>query len=280
MLSAKGEILCVMDVDGQHDPVVINSMISQMEEQELDIVSAARKLDELGDEDALSPLRNKLSRLGNWLCSLVLRRKLSDPLTGYFLIRRDAFIKIAPQLSDPGFKTLLDILHSDKSLRHAEVLFEFGARQHGESKFDAFVAWTFVTFLMSKAVGGVLSAKLISFLAVGAFGLFIHFAWLYLGLNLGMPFAAAQALAAMAAVTSNFLLNDLLTFQDRRLGGFSKIVGYLKFVAVSSVGILASVSVATITYEQLVHVVFIATLAGVAMDTLWKFVLINRYVWR
>jgi dolichol-phosphate mannosyltransferase len=103
---------------------------------------------------------------------------------------------------------------------------------------------------------------------------------LYLSLAVGAGFVTAQTLAAFAAVTCNFLLNDLLTFQDRRLRGLAKLWGYVKFVAVSSVGIVANVSVASIAYEQFAHVVIVATLAGVVMDTVWKFVLINRFVWR
>ncbi len=280
MLSAKGDLLCVMDVDGQHDPAVIETMITRMDAERLDVVSAARKLEDMEDGDALSPLRNNISKLGNRLCSLVLKRDLSDPLTGFFIIRRDAFLRAAPHLGDAGFKILLDILHSDRSLRHAEVPFDFGARLHGESKFDLFVAWTFLMFLLSKATGGLLPAKLVSFLVVGAIGLLVHLAVLYLSLAVGAGFVTAQTLAAFAAVTCNFLLNDLLTFQDRRLRGLAKLWGYVKFVAVSSVGIVANVSVASVAYEQLAHVVIVATLAGVVMDTVWKFVLINRFVWR
>jgi dolichol-phosphate mannosyltransferase len=280
MLSAKGELLCVMDVDGQHDPEVIVDMVARMEADGLDIISAARQLDDIGASDALSPVRNKISKLGNKLCEILLKRKLSDPLTGYFIIRRDAFLRVAPQLGDAGFKILLDILYSDKSLKHAEIPFEFGSRRQGESKFDSFVAWTFLSFLLSKISGGLLPPKLVSFLLVGALGLPVHFATLYVFLGLGLNFVWAQSMAAFAAATSNFFLNDLLTFHNQRLSGRKMFWGYLKFIAVSSVGIVANVSVASIANDRLIHVVFLATIAGIAMDTLWKFVMINRFIWK
>ncbi|EHS52869.1 glycosyl transferase family 2 [Rhizobium sp. PDO1-076] len=280
MLSAKGDLLCVMDADGQHDPSVVRDMISKLDADHLQIVSAARRLDDDRSSDALSPMRQKLSHFGNWLSGLVLGRKLGDPLTGFFLMTRDSFLHVAPRLGDPGFKLLLDILYSDKSLRHAEVPFDFGSRMHGASKLDSHVIWKFVTFLMSKMTGSILPPNLISFLFVGGTGVFIHFSVLYTVLGMSAPFMVAQVAATLVAATSNFLLNNLLTFQDRRLRGLAKFWGYLKFLAVSSVGIVANVSAATLAYERLVHVVFIATLAGIAIDTVWKFVIANRFIWK
>lgn len=280
MLSARGELLCVMDVDGQHDPAVINEMAERLEREGLHIVSAARRLERDEEMAGLSPLRQKLSTFGNWLSGIVLGRKLSDPLTGFFIISRDSFLQTAPRLGDPGFKLLLDILHSNKTLRHAEVPFDFGVRLSGQSKLDVYVIWKFATFLLSKLTGGILPVSLISFLLVGGSGIFVHFAVLYAALSLSFPFAVAQTVATLIAATGNFLLNNLLTFRDRRLRGWGKLWGYLKFLGVSAVGIVANVSAATLTYERLVHVVFVATLAGIAIDTVWKFVIANRFIWK
>nr|WP_222857895.1 glycosyltransferase [Rhizobium cauense] len=280
MLSARGELLCVMDVDGQHDPAVIQEMVERLERDGLHIVSAARRLERDQEMEGLSPLRQKLSTFGNWLSGIVLGRTLSDPLTGFFIIRRDSFLQTAPHLGDPGFKLLLDILHSNKALRHGEVPFDFGVRLHGQSKLDVYVIWKFVTFLLSKLTGGILPVSLISFLLVGGSGIFVHFAVLYAALSLMIPFAVAQTVATLTAATGNFLLNNLLTFSDRRLRGWAKLWGYLKFLVVSAVGIVANVSAATLTYERLVHVVFVATLAGIAIDTVWKFVIANRFIWK
>ncbi|KRB53082.1 glycosyl transferase [Rhizobium sp. Root708] len=280
LLSARGELLCVMDVDGQHDPAVINEMAERLESDKLHIVSAARRLEQDQELEGLSPIRQKLSTFGNWLSSRVLGRKLIDPLTGFFVIRRDSFIETAPHLGDPGFKLLLDILYSNKALRHAEVPFDFGVRLAGQSKLDSYVVWKFVTFLLSKMTGGLVPVSLISFLLVGGSGIFVHFAVLYFALSLLVPFTIAQTVATLIAATGNFLLNNLLTFRDRRLRGWGKFWGYLKFLTVSAVGIVANVSAATLTYERLVHVVFIATLAGIAIDTVWKFVIANRFIWK
>ena len=279
MLSAKGDLLCVMDGDGQHDPEAVKRMIAPIRAGEAEIVSAARQLDQGVDAAALHPFRVSLSKLGNRLSAFVLGRDIADPLTGFFVIRREAFLHAAPALRDPGFKLLLDILASDRKLRHSEVPFDFGQRLHGESKLDSFVAWQFATYLLSKLVGGFVPASLISFLIVGGSGVFVHLAVLYAALASTGNFALSQTLAALAAVTSNFLLNNRLTFRDKRLRGAKLISGYLKFLVISSIGIAANVSIATYTYEEVGQIAFLAAFAGIALDTLWKFVVSSRFVW-
>lgn len=280
LLSANGETLCVMDGDGQHDPDVIRSLLAPIGSGEAEIVSAARRLDEGVEASALGPLRARLSKIGNWLSGLVLRRDIIDPLTGFFAIRREAFLRVAPELRDPGFKLLLDILSADHKLKHREVPFDFGERLHGESKLDSFVAWQFGTFLASKLTRGIVPASLISFLIVGGSGVFVHLAVLYTALAGTVDFALSQTLAALAAVTWNFLLNNRLTFRDRRLRGWRLLSGYVKFLVISSIGVVANVSLATFTYEKAGEIAIVAAFAGIALDTLWKFVVSSRIVWR
>lgn len=279
MLSAKGDLICVMDADGQHDPRVILRMMELLRRESLDIVSAARRLDVV-DPQSLSDARQSLSKLGNRVSNVMLGRKLMDPLTGFFIVRREAFLGLVRNLGDPGFKLLLDILLAQPKLRHGELPFEFEMRRAGESKLDALIAWQFTTFLISKMTRGLLPARFVSFLIVGGSGVFVHLAILYSALGLGASFSLAQACAALVAASSNFFLNNLLTFRDRRLRGARLVVGLFKFLVVSSVGIAANVSAATFAYERLGQWTLPATFAGIALDTIWKFVVSKRIVWK
>ncbi len=159
LLSAKGDVLCVMDGDGQHDPAYVPDLVEPIRKGDYDIVSAARTLDESSNDSALSQWRVKLSKLGNGLSRHVLGRKVQDPLTGFFAIRRESFLPVAPALRDPGFKILLDIFAVDRHLRHLETPFTFQSRQHGESKLDSFAAWQFATFLLSRLTQGIIPAR-------------------------------------------------------------------------------------------------------------------------
>jgi dolichol-phosphate mannosyltransferase len=278
MLASSAEVLCVMDGDAQHDPRVIRTMRERLAADGADVVSAARDIDAL-DSRALSRVRRQLSRAGNALVRAVLRRPTADPLSGFFLIRRAAFLRVVRCLSNSGFKLLFDILISDRTLRHVEVAHVFRPRLSGSSKLDALALWQFVALLAEKLTRGVIPARFASFLAVGGAGFGVHLAVLYTGLALGVPFVAAQAAAAVIAATSNFLLNNVLTFRDRRFHGLALIYGWVAYLAVSSVGLIANVAVAAWAYRELQGYAFLAASAGVAMDALWKFVVSDRLVW-
>lgn len=280
LLSAKGDVLCVMDADGQHDPQIIRKLLAPIESGEADIVSAARRLDDSLDAQALGSFRLKLSRFGNWLSRRILRRETADAMTGFFAISRTAFLRVAPKLGDSGFRLLFDILSSDRALRHREVYFDFGRRMHGHSKLDSYVAWQFVTFIISKVTRGILPPAFVSFVFVGGIGVFVHLAVLYPVLAATGNFAASQATATFVALTSNFLLNNRLTFRDRRLRGARLLSGYAKFLVISSIGIVANVSLATYIHDEFGQRATVAAFAGIALDTLWKFVISNRLVWK
>lgn len=280
LLSAKADMLVVMDGDGQHAASVIPQLLAELEQGARDVVSAARAVSVEGAGQVLGPLRMTLSQIGNALCRAVLRRQVQDPLTGFFAIRRDAFLRVATRLGDPGFKILLDILSADRSLRHTEVPFDFAARREGSSKLDLFVVWQFATFLMSRLTRGVLPPAFIAFLLVGLSGLILHLAVLYSLIGLGVAFAAAHLGAILIATSSNYVLNNRLTFAERRLTGWRFLTGYLGYLALASVGIVASVSVATAAYGNLTQTVSLASMAGVAIDAVWKYTLTSRIVWR
>ena len=279
LLSSRSDILCAMDGDGQHDPDVIRELIAPLQSGGADIVSAARQLDG-ANLAGMSQFRIKTSQVGNWLCRVMLGRDLSDPLTGFFALHRSTLLKVVRKIDAPGFKILLAILAADSTLRHREVPFNFRKRLHGQSKLDSVVVWQFCTYSLSQLTGGFVSARPISFVVVGLSGLFVHFAVLYPALWLGATFSEAQLFAALVAITSNFLLNNWLTFRDRRLKGRQLLIGYFSYLAISAVGLVANVAVATLAFEELKGMTALSALAGIAVDTVWKFVVSSRLVWR
>jgi dolichol-phosphate mannosyltransferase len=278
MLSSSADVLCVMDGDAQHDPRVIRELRARVIEGGADVASAARDLDAV-EADALSATRRRLSRWGNAVVRRVLRRETRDPLSGFFAIRREVFLRVVRNLSDSGFKLLFDILVSGPALRHVEVPHTFRPRLSGSSKLDGLVMWQFFSLVVEKLARGLIPARLASFLAVGGLGFGVHMVILYTGLALGAPFYAAQATAAVTAATSNFLLNNALTWRERRFTGFALVFGWLAYLAVSSVGLIANVAVATWAYGQLRGLAIVAASAGIVMDAVCKFAVSDRLVW-
>jgi putative flippase GtrA len=165
-------------------------------------------------------------------------------------------------------------------MKHREIPFEFRSRRAGESKLDFFEAWQLLCFLTSKAIGSVLPPSLVSFLAVGGSGVIVHFGVLYPTIWLEIPFSAAQLGAALVATAWNFGLNNSLTFRDRRLRGWSILPGFAKYLGIATVGIAANVAVASAAFDQSKGFIALSALAGIAVDTVWKYFMSSLLIWK
>ena len=162
------------------------------------------------------------------------------------MMRRDIFLASLPRLSSIGFKILLDIFaSSDRLLKVVDVPYQFRPRQLGESKLDAMVLWEFLLLLLDKAIGRYIPIRFISFALVGGSGVIIHVCVLMLLFKLfGTSFIAAQTAATLTAITTNFLLNNALTYRDRRLKGVKLFFGWITFNLVCTIGAIANVGIA------------------------------------
>ena len=278
MLSAHADYIVVMDGDGQHDANTIPDLITPLQAGRADIVSASRQLDAMDDKTMTAQRRN-LSKFANRIAEVFAKRKISDPMSGFFAISADAFQSVVRRLGDAGFKLLLDILICGPALRHEEVSFGFRPRAHGESKLDARNAWQLATFLAARLTNNIIPQRFISFVAVGTLGLAVHFSVLYLLLGVGYGFATGQVWAAVLATIFNFLLNNSLTFRDRKLHGGNLVAGLMKYLLITSVGIFANVAVATQVESTFTGYFALSALAGIAIDTVWKFFMSGLVVW-
>jgi dolichol-phosphate mannosyltransferase len=150
------------------------------------------------------------SKLATRLAFCFLTTPLTDPMSGFFRVRRSAFDQLVRRLSLQGYKILLDILLSGRSLRVKGIPYQFRSRLHGESKVDLIVILDYLALLIDKVVGHVVPLRFVMFASVGSLGLLIHLAVLAL-LNRGVciSFVVANSCAAVAAMGFNFYLNNM-----------------------------------------------------------------------
>jgi dolichol-phosphate mannosyltransferase len=279
MLSSAAPFVAVIDADLQHDEKVLPDMLAKLRSGETDLVAATRYVAG-GSAASFSEGRGAISRLATRLTHRLVGTPLSDPMSGFFMMRRDRFDEIAPRLSPAGFKILLDIAATGGSkLRIAEQPYSFGERFEGESKFNAQIGVEFLGLLLAKMTGDFVDPRFIFFAIVGTIGLAVHLTVLFTALGLGEPFRAAQVIATLAAMTSNFLLNNELTYRDRRLKGFALARGFVLFCLVCSVGVLANVDLASWLYVER-PIWWVAGAIGAVMSVLWNYAMSTLFVWR
>ncbi|HVW72816.1 MAG TPA: glycosyltransferase family 2 protein [Rhizomicrobium sp.] len=279
MLSSAAPYVAVIDADLQHDEKVLPAMLARLEANLADLVAATRYVPG-GSAASFSEGRGAISRLATRMTHKAVGTPLSDPMSGFFMMRRDRFDEIAPRLSPAGFKILLDIAATAGTrLRIAEQPYSFGERFEGESKFNIQIGVEFLGLLLAKMTGDLVDPRFIFFAIVGSIGLLVHLAILFGGLWMHEPFRAAQINATFVAMTSNFLLNNELTYRDRRLKGWAMLRGFILFCLVCSVGIFANVDLASWLYVER-PIWWVAGAVGAVMSVLWNYAMSTLFVWR
>ncbi|MCA1455366.1 glycosyltransferase family 2 protein [Bradyrhizobium sp. BRP22] len=280
ILASSAPYAAVIDADLQHDETQLPKMVELLRSGQADLVLGSRYIEGYRAE-GFNNQRAGASAFATEIARRLLRIDIADPMSGFFAIRRDRFEELAPDLSTQGFKILLDVVATAQGkLRTVEIPYTFGSRQHGESKLDSMVALDFLGLVLAKLTHDVISLRFVLFGLVGSLGLLVHLAALFVTLEVfGAPFAEAQATGAIVAMTSNFILNNFLTYRDQRLKGFAILRGLLLFYLVCSVGLLANVGVAFSVYDQ-EPIWWLAGAAGALMGVVWNYAMSGLFVWR
>ena len=279
MMATAADYVAVMDADLQHDETILPRMLQRLRSEDLDIVVATRNAD--GDMGEFARRRVFLSRMGRLISRIVSGSELTDPMSGFFVLRRSFFLEVVRGLHKGGFKILVDMLATSKRpVRLGEVGYSFRSRLYGESKLDASVAMEYLFLVLDKLTGGIIPTRFFVFALVGSSGLVVHFACLsLLYMRLHLSFTSAQAWATFAAMTGNFFLNNLITFRDRSLHGRYLLIGMFTFWLACSFGAWANVSFA----GNLLHSGmpwYLAGLVGNILSAVWNYSISSIFTWQ
>ena len=280
MLATTAPYLAIMDADLQHDETILLRMLETMQADQLDLVIGTR-FAAGGSDNGLSSARRLVSRTGKLLSRLVVRAELSDPMSGFIMIRREFLEQTVRRLSGCGFKILLDLLASAPGpVRFAEIPYRFQERRHGESKLDTMIALEYLQLLLDKLIGRLIPVRFVIFVFVGFLGVFVHLAVLGLAYkSLSWQFYQAQAFATLTAMTFNFNLNNLVTYRDLRLKGRDLVRGHLSFYLVCAIGALANLAVAEWLFRLRVPWL-LAGVLGAVVGSVWNYGVSSSFTWR
>ncbi|MEA5573791.1 glycosyltransferase [Calothrix sp. UHCC 0171] len=292
--AAEGKILGVIDGDLQHPPQVLLQLLRAVEEG-ADLAVASRHVDG-GGVSSWSFVRRFLSRgaqlLGLMFLPHVLGR-VSDPMSGYFLLRRDSIVEA--NLNPVGYKILLEVLGRGNIDEIVEVGYVFSERLEGESK----VTWRhYVDYLHHllrlRLTTGDLGrfhqrfnfpiARFLRFGAVGFSGLFVDLAVFHiLRQIIGLGLTRSTILSAEVAIINNFLWNDVWTFRDIsrwQKGGKARFRRFLKFNVICLTGVILQALIVNLLFNVLGVNQYIAKLIAIAFVVLWNFWVNLKLSWR
>ena len=279
MLATAAPVIAVMDGDLQHNEDALPRLIDAVKAGEADIAVGTRYVDG-GGTGNWDKSRVRMSRLATRAGQIALGTDVSDPMSGFFALRRETFERALPRLSGIGFKILIDILASSPTtLRVAEVPYQFRTREAGESKIGLRVIAEYAELIADKTIGRFVPVRLLKFLMVGGLGVFVHLAILGALLGLGNAFMAAQTGAVMTAIAFNFFLNNSFTYADRKLKGWAMLGGLASFYAISALGAAANIGIGTWMAGHDERW-WVAGVAGVLVGAIWNFAMSSALTWR
>ncbi|WP_327796183.1 glycosyltransferase family 2 protein [Acidocella facilis] len=278
-LSSAADYVAVIDGDMQHDETRLPLMLDAVRAG-ADMAVGSRHV-EGGDSAGLSsPLRVKLSETGIRIAQAVTRTSISDPMSGFFLLRRELFEALAARLTGQGFKILLDlILASPRVLNIAEIPYKFRPRLAGESKLDVLVLAQFAGLLLDKALRGTVPLRFISFALVGIVGVLVNLVVAQIAAAAGADFGTAQTIGTIIAMVVNFQLNNQLTYRAQRLKRAKAWRGLALFMLVCGLGAIANIGIAKALYAENGHSLFSGA-AGAAVGVVWNYAVSATLVWR
>jgi dolichol-phosphate mannosyltransferase len=268
--AARSPWVCVMDGDLQHPPELIGRLAEEAQQAEVDLVVATRYSSE-GDAGSLRRMRRTVSRSTTAAARLLfpLVRRFSDPMSGFFLVRRDALD--LDSLRPRGFKVLLEILIKNPGLQASEVAFRFDRRRAGRSKASLQEGGRYLAQL--------LRLRLARFGAVGASGLVVNTVLLAALTELaGMHYVVSAILATQGSTLWNFSLTELWVFPDRH-DRRSRVSRLVLFLAMNNAALALRSPILVVLTSELGVYYLASNLISLVALTLIRYGLSDRWIW-
>lgn len=298
MTVARGETLAVIDADLQHDPSILPEMVRRVRDGEADVVVGSRSTVGGGYGDWAAG-----RRLVSWVATLIarvlLRVPVSDPMSGYFVVSRDAYERTAAQINPRGFKILLEFVGRNRSLRVQEIGYEFANRVHGETKLNRSVIRSYLLGVAELRVGRQINPTFLLYVLVGIVGLVVNsvafwvaewigFPMIDTGLNDEIdPIATSFIFSVQLSILVLFVLNNEFTFWELRYRGWSRLPAFAVYEVMSLVGTGVHVAVFTFLQESGFLLSFLGgatrvvhNLIGAVVALIINWYLNTTYLWR
>jgi dolichol-phosphate mannosyltransferase len=281
---ARGEVLAVMDADLQHPVATSLALLAEME-RGADLAVASRNAEGGGVSD-WSVRRRILSRGAQLLGLLVLPGvlgKVSDPMSGYFMVRRSALAGIT--LTPLGYKILVEVLARGRLRWLAEVGYVFRERSEGESKVTLGIYFQYLLHLIRLRWATLPQSKLFRFCVVGASGVVVDMSMLFLLSDptmLGFGLTRSKIAAAEVAIVNNFLWNDAWTFRDAARsepGARAKFRRFLGYNAICIAGVALNVVILNLLFNFAGINRYVANAIAIVAVTAWNYGVNKRLNW-
>ncbi len=282
------DVMFEIDADLQHDPYKIPEFIKKIEEG-YDMVVGNRYSDG-GSIPENWPLTRKIfSVVANIFVKTVFTKfSIHDWTGGYRALKKEVFLKEKPKLNNyRGYIFQISFLH--KAVRDGfkigEVPFHFGDRTLGNSKIAPLgYIVDVVEYVVFSRIKELVLGKFGKFLVVGGIGFIINaFLFAFFINNTKLSLFFSNIIAAQFAIFSNYNLNNLWTFKERKAAeSRSYLWRMLQFFLTSNIGVWLIQS-GTIKVGELIYgrkYPYVYFIVGTGLLLIWNFTVYSKIIWK
>ncbi len=280
--AANSTYIAVIDCDLQHDEKLLVKMLDNFKENnDLDLIIGSRYVDKGESKNGFSFIRDFGSKIAVKITKKILKINVNDPMSGFFMAKKSSIQSSLQKLQPNGFKILVDILATCKgNLIIKELGYEFKKRQLGQSKMSFTVVLELIGLLVSHFTYGLISMRFFLFGFVGSSGIFVQLFSTYFFLKIiSFSFFYSQLFSILIAMTSNYFLNNLITFKDHSLIGKSFLHGLFSFYIICSIGAFANIAIAEKLFNSS-GIWYLASFSGAMVGALWNFIFSSIFTWK
>jgi dolichol-phosphate mannosyltransferase len=279
IIFSNNEYVTIMDADLQHPPKYINAMIEKAIKENADVIIASR-YKKGGGVEGWSIIRHITSKGATLIAKLLLpsTRKISDPMSGFFMVKRNIVIKNLSKLNPMGFKILLEILERCNPTIVTEIPYIFRGRMYGKSKLGIKTITAYILHVLN-----LCSWRPIKFGIVGGLGALVNLAIIAF-FKYCIPVLASElfligsSLAIEISTIFNFFIHENWTFKDRRMGKMYKRLLMFHFTVLPS--IITQYITANIVYYGASINPIISQLIGIIVGFPINYILSELGIWK
>jgi len=303
----KADVVFEFDADLSHDETKIPLFLAEID-QGVEMVLGSRYISGGGIPDDWGFHRKALSRIGNLVARTILVDfAIHDYTSGYRAITKKVYDAVSPEMDSEkfaGYTFQIGFLHKSrrKGFKISEVPYKFKDRTHGKSKIGPEYIKNALSYIIKMQIQTILNHRIFKFLMVGGIGTLVQlvtlqlfrtivpdFDWLFL-----TGFVLASFLSIEVAILSNFILNNVWTFADRKITLAQAPLKFLQFNVTSAGSILIQLIVATIgervfgLFKLLTVPVInynfdtgtLYVMIGILIGLFWNFFAYNAFIWK
>ena len=276
---AEGDVIAVMDADLQHPPEKIRDMFQKI--GEADMVVGSRYV-EGGEIEEWGIIRKFYSKIATLLAHIFVpaSRVVKDPMSGFFMLKKNVLDGVV--LNPMGYKILLEILAKGNYGRVEEEAIKFRKREKGESSLNIGIQFKYLRHLLRLAWETGEIYRMLKFALIGLTGVFVNLGILWLLTEKAEMYYLFSAIFSIeASIISNFLLNDIWTFKDRKKRGiWNGLRRMFKFNLISLPAFPMQMGVMGFLKEFFGVYYLLAAFMGIILVFIWNFVANSLWTWK